>query len=296
MLVACDLDGTLIYSARALALPHTATPELVCVETLDGRPASFMTVSAANAMEQLADVATVVPVTVRSPEQLARVRLPGASRYAVAANGGRLFVDGVVDPGWSRRVAEYVSDQCPFAQLRAHVAEVEKQGWLHRARGVEELFCYGIVDLATVPRDAVAAEVEYAAELGWRLSLQGRKLYWVPRGLDKAIAVSELVERLGMPALLAAGDSGLDAEMLRRADAAIRPAHGELHRTGWNDSRVAVTSTVGVLAGEQIAEWLLAEALRRRAGAALLAAPPPDQQQDDDDDERGDVSLRRQVS
>ena len=278
VLVACDLDGTLVYSRRALgraADDVSGEPaDLVCVEEIDGEPASFMTREAADEMQRLAACATVVPVTVRSPDQLARVRLPGASRYAVAANGGRLFVDGRVDHDWSRHVADLVSAQAPFADVEAHLADVAQQGWLHRARGVEGLFCYGIVDPATLPRHVEAEERLFAERLGWRMSLQGRKLYWVPRSLDKAIAVAELAERTGARVVLAAGDSGLDEQMLSAADAAIRPAHGELHRAGMTAPRLTVTSSRGVRAGAEIARWLRAQASARGAsGAALLATP-----------------------
>lgn len=291
-LIATDLDGTLIYSARSLALPHGSSPELVCVETMDAAPASFMTASAAELMTTLAEHATIVAVSVRSPQQLARVRLPGASRYAIAANGGRLYVDGSVDGDWSRRVRDLVADQAPYEAVHAHVTAVERQGWLHRARGVEDLFCYGIVDLATVSRDAVAEEADRAAALGWRVSLQGRKLYWVPCGLDKSVAVAELAEREGVSAVFAAGDSGLDAQMLLSADAAIRPAHGELHRTNWNGPGVAVTRARGVLAGAEIVRWFAERVLGVRASAAL-AAPAAQEEEHGEDGHGRVVALRR---
>jgi hypothetical protein len=61
--------------------------------------------------------------------------------------------------------------------------------------------------------------------------------------------------------VLAAGDSLLDADMLRAADEAFRPAHGELHDTGWMAPHVTVTDADGVLAGEELVARLLASAL-----------------------------------
>lgn len=83
-LIASDLDRTLVYSAAAApsgglvadpAGPGTAG--LVVVERHEGRDVSFMTPAAATALAALAAREVVVPVTTRTPAQLARVRLPG---------------------------------------------------------------------------------------------------------------------------------------------------------------------------------------------------------------------------
>src|SRR5205814_861532 len=61
--------------------------------------------------------------------------------------------------------------------------------------------------------------------------------------------------------LLAAGDSLLDADLLDAADAAIRPAHGELAATGFTRPHVAVTPSTGVAAGAELLKWIHDRAL-----------------------------------
>ncbi|MEO9221023.1 MAG: HAD family hydrolase, partial [Mycobacteriaceae bacterium] len=56
--------------------------------------------------------------------------------------------------------------------------------------------------------------------------------------------------------MFAAGDSLLDTDLLRAADAAIRPRHGELHDTGWTVPHLRVTRASGVRAGAEIVRWL----------------------------------------
>ena len=46
--------------------------------------------------------------------------------------------------------------------------------------------------------------------------------------------MAEVAARVGARRVVAGGDSLLDQRMLRAADAAIRPAHGELHVTGYS--------------------------------------------------------------
>ena len=92
------------------------------------------------------------------------------------------------------------------------------------------------------------------------VTLQGRKVYLVPQPLRKSAAALEVARRVDADVVLAAGDSLLDAGMLEAADAAVRPAHGELHDAGWHRPHLRVTTAAGLLGGEQVLENLLAVA------------------------------------
>jgi hypothetical protein len=82
-------------------------------------------------------------------------------------------------------------------------------------------------------------------------------VYCLPACLTKAGAAAEVARRTGASAMLAAGDSLLDAELLEAARLAIRPAHGELHDAGWTSPATAVTASRGIAAGQEITNWLL---------------------------------------
>jgi hypothetical protein len=88
------------------------------------------------------------------------------------------------------------------------------------------------------------------------VSVQGRKLYAVPRPLLKSAAVAEVRARVGAPAVFAAGDSLLDRDLLAAADRSLRPAHGELHALGAPADHVTATS--GIEAGEELLRTVLA--------------------------------------
>ena len=267
--VAClDLDRTVIYSAAALDLrmPDHAAPRLLCVEVYRGVPLSFMTEEAVAAFAALRGVAEVVPTTTRTPEQLARVHLPGPPpRYAIAANGGHLLVDGVADPGWDAAVRARLAGCAPLAEVRSHLAAVSGTFVLN-LRTASELFCYAVVERSAVPEGWVESLGTWCAERGWTVSLQGRKVYAVPRGLTKSAAAREVLARTGAGTLLAAGDSLLDADLLEAADLAVRPAHGELHDAGWTRDGLVVTSASGGAAGAELLTRLGELAVRHRAG------------------------------
>ncbi|GAB2726757.1 hypothetical protein GCM10010442_55460 [Kitasatospora kifunensis] len=278
MLVASDLDRTLIYSRRSAELPPGSPVRLRLVERdADGAPLSHLTDRAAQLLAELAEEAVFVPVTTRTVEQYRRIRLPGPAAgggagwcppYAICANGGRLLVAGEPDPDWAAVVAQRLAaGGVPLPEVFERLAGGGGGGsraragdaWLLRQRVAEGLFVYAMVDRERLPADWLAELTTWCAERGWTVSLQGRKLYLVPRALTKSAAVAEVVRRQGgRSVVLAAGDSLLDADLLLAADHAWRPGHGELADRGWTGPRVTALEQRGVLAGEQILAALLA--------------------------------------
>lgn len=257
-LVCLDLDRTTIYSAGALELPgpDRDAPRLLCVEVYRGAPLSFMTEAAVAAFEELRGAATVVPTTTRTVEQLARVHLPGPpARFAIAANGGELLVDGAPDPAWAATVRAGLAGCAAPAEVAEHLRGVSGE-FVLSLRTAAELFCYAVVDRAALPPDWVPALATWCAPRGWTVSLQGRKVYAVPGPLTKSAAAAEVLARTGGGPLLAAGDSLLDADLLAAADIAVRPAHGELAEAGYELAHLHVTAATGAAAGAELLGWL----------------------------------------
>lgn len=87
VLVASDLDRTLIYSSAALALtmPDARAPRLLCVEVHESKPLSYMTETAAGLLADLGDAAVFVPTTTRTRKQYQRINLPGPPRSTRSA-------------------------------------------------------------------------------------------------------------------------------------------------------------------------------------------------------------------
>jgi hypothetical protein len=260
-LVACDLDRTLIYSAAALALtmPDELAPRLLCVEVHEARPLSFMTETAGRLLLELAGTARFVPATTRTRKQYRRISLPGPRPgYAICANGGHLLVEGRTDHDWNAEMRRRLADgSAPLEQIRAHLSATADPEWLRKERVAEDLFAYLVVDRALLPAGWVKELAAWADPLGWTVSLQGRKVYAVPKPLTKSAALAEVARRTGVDQVLAAGDSLLDADLLMAADAGWTPGHGELAGAGWSAPHVVALATVGVAAGEEILRRML---------------------------------------
>ncbi|MEU6536737.1 HAD family hydrolase [Streptomyces sp. NPDC047000] len=269
VLVASDLDRTLIYSAAALALtmPDPRAPRLLCVEVHESRPLSFMTETAAQLLTDLGDAAVFVPTTTRTRKQYQRINLPGpAPAYAICANGGHLLVDGVTDADWHRQVTGRLADECaPLEEVRAHLETSADPLWVRKHRVAEDLFAYLVVERELLPEEWVKELAGWAERRGWTVSLQGRKIYAVPKPLTKSAAVREVARRTGAGLTLAAGDSLLDADLLLAADRGWRPGHGELADDEWTAPAITALPERGVLAGERILREFLKAARAPRA-------------------------------
>lgn len=259
--VAVDLDRTLIYSRAAIdsMLAPRDVPPLTCVELLDGRPQSFLTNESARWLELLGSRAVLVPTTTRTVAQYGRVQLPGGpSGYAVTSNGGHIIVDGHSDDRWRRAVERRIAgDGADLTEIVGGLHRQVDRSWVLNSRVADNLFCYLVVDLERLPVDFLAGWTSWCADRNWVVSMQGRKIYALPRALTKEAAIAEVRSRVGGGRLIAAGDGALDAGFLTMADAAIRPPHGELAEIGWQLPHVSVTGRAGVLAGEEISRWLV---------------------------------------
>ncbi|MFD7979269.1 HAD family hydrolase [Streptomyces sp. NPDC059071] len=290
VLVASDLDRTLIYSSGALALgmPDPQAPRLLCVEVHEAKPLSYVTERAADELRALAAETVFVPTTTRTRKQYQRIRLLGgtatapapAPKYAICANGGHILVDGVSDPDWHAEVLRRVGDACaPLAEIRAYLTATTDLSWVRKHRVAEDLFAYLVVERERLPQDWLDRFTEWAGERGWTVSLQGRKVYAVPKPLTKSAAMREVARRTGATLTLAAGDSLLDADLLLAADLAWRPGHGELADSGWTAPHVTALPDRGVAAGEEIVRSFRAAARAHASPSPSLSgapAPEPD--------------------
>lgn len=254
----------MIYSRNAFST--TSEVPTVCVEHLEGAPLSFMTTAAALRMQTLTEPAAVVPTTTRTIKQFNRIKLPGAPwRYAITSNGGNILVDGVPDMRWRIDIDGQVrAGGTTLSEVSAELRSRIDDSWVTKFRVADHLFCYLVVKPKDVPEDFLAEWDAWCRPRGWFASQQGRKIYTMPNAVCKSHAVAEVRRRLLdsgelAPAAktFAAGDGALDAEMLRAADSAIRPRHGELEQLNWTSPNLTITEATGIMAGEEIINWFI---------------------------------------
>ncbi|MEM5592569.1 hypothetical protein AAHH67_14175 [Niallia circulans] len=73
----------------------------------------------------------------------------------------------------------------------------------------DNLFFYYVLN-TTIDSDLKIQLAKIAAANGWNISLQGRKLYFMPSPVCKGEAIKYIKEREGIEQTIGAGDSLLD--------------------------------------------------------------------------------------
>lgn len=262
MIYASDLDRTLIYSLNAIGVPGDA-PGLVPAEVIDGRTVSYISQQALDMLKELAAKIVFMPVTTRTIAQYRRINLFQETvipDYAVTSNGGNILVNGVVDLEWRAAVGRLVErGSAPAEEAGRIVRSVVRAEWITSERYCDELFYTFVVHRDSLPLDEITRMAERLDGLGWKVSLQGRKLYIVPEAVNKSDAILHVRRTVRSEPMVASGDSLLDKSLLAAADYAIAPCHGEIfaeQQAGLVNLEYPFTKQSGVFAGDEIMQYV----------------------------------------
>jgi hydroxymethylpyrimidine pyrophosphatase-like HAD family hydrolase len=255
MIVASDLDRTLVYSKRALnELGCSPQIPLIPVEKKDGNWVAFMTERAFNALSDLCKYHLFIPVTTRTTEQFNRFELFNHGNfpltYAITLNGAEILYKGKTLHEWTRYMTSKIQNESITQITLLSILNKEGYQFDGKIRQVDNLFFYYILNKPPSP-EVKAALQNFVAEYGWRISLQGRKLYFIPTAISKGAALEFICRREGMEAFAGAGDSLLDLDFLQNCRYQFVPRHGELANE-IKGTKVTMTNNAGVAAGEEI--------------------------------------------
>jgi hydroxymethylpyrimidine pyrophosphatase-like HAD family hydrolase len=253
MMFASDLDRTLIYSKRALTDFNQSTrSDLMAVERKNGEDVAFMTNRAFELLQELATKLLIVPVTTRTYEQYNRVFFFSqeiSSKYAVTSNGANIVYKGKPLLEWNEQVQKQLQNDClNIEKMMDRILTFNVNGTLKVAEG---LFFYFILE-NILHAETINHLRKLAEDNGWRISIQGRKLYFMPNPVSKGNAVQFIKEREGIQTVFGAGDSILDHDFLKHCQYSYVPSHGELVNVGINKDQYIFTLNQGVQAGEEI--------------------------------------------
>jgi hypothetical protein len=262
MIYASDLDRTLIYSLGAIGVPEN-TPGLIPAEIIEGKTRSYIS---QQALHQLLDLITrviFIPVTTRTIQQYKRINLFQETvipDYAVTSNGGNILIGGVVDKEWRESIGGLVARHSAGAEeVRSYIKAIVREDWIISENYCDDLFYSFMVYRDQLPLDEITNLSDRLYNLGWRVSLQGRKLYAVPAAVNKSDAILHLRRTVRSEPMVASGDSLLDKSLLESADYAIAPCHGEIfaeQQSGLVKSRYPFTKESGVFAGDEILQYV----------------------------------------
>jgi hydroxymethylpyrimidine pyrophosphatase-like HAD family hydrolase len=259
-LFASDLDQTLIYSRRAFR-SEVIEEKIQLIESVDGREISFMTLRAIELLKEISAMVTFIPVTTRTIEQYNRIQLfkdKIIPSYAVTSNGGNILHNGTIDQEWNTLLKDKLRNCIEKEVIIEKFKEISHEEWVQPPKTADDLFCYAIVSRDKVPHDELKTYTNWLSEQGWDYSLQGRKLYFVPKPINKWAAVQYIKEKTNHSFIASAGDSLLDLCLLENANYSYAPLHGELDFIKKNfPSHIMSVRERGIKASEEILDNVL---------------------------------------
>lgn len=217
-----DLDGTLL--AGVGAEPEAIPREAFIVDRGTNGARSMVARSVPDLLRPLIERGSLVPTTARDRTQLSRLTgmWPMLPEWCIAACGAVILHHGEEVAGWTDVVRRQVQ------QLSVGVGDVAAS-IAAAVPGAKVRIVHDAVIVAVLATrwPAIAGDLSIR---GWRFRQSGRKLYALPGDVDKAAAADAVARWVGAERVVAAGDSDLDLELLRRADVALIPAGSELDR------------------------------------------------------------------
>jgi hydroxymethylpyrimidine pyrophosphatase-like HAD family hydrolase len=235
-LVFTDCDDTLFQTERKC--PNGVSSGLKCMSTLQGGTASGFATKRQEAFLSWLRAGTVVPVTARSREVLARVDIEQAP--AVCSNGGCIVTEaGEIDHEWHERLTQQGRNGPQIVDVYAAVTQgLSTDAFRHWV--VEE----GGLDLYIVIKSnqddagrlvTLAEECSGSIPDGWRVHANGNNLAFLPGWLNKRNAVAYLIEKMLAEApdtpLIGIGDSISDVGFMDLCDFAVAPTSSQLWKS-----------------------------------------------------------------
>ncbi len=231
MIFVSDLDQTLIYSEKFIE--EGLKSSVIPIEMKDDKIISYILSDTLENLKSLMDKVIFIPATTRTMEQYRRIKIfrDIVPKYAVVNHGGSILIDGEPDKDWQRCVRESLCTKCEAIKKvrETFVNGIYNSSWVLDIREVEDLFFYCIVDNLKIPEKGLLEYVSYIESSNWQSCLHGRKLYFIPRAVNKWNAVEYIKNMLPGHIIAASGDSVMDLELLEMADYKIMPAHGEAY-------------------------------------------------------------------
>lgn len=236
-----DLDDTLFQSRRKCP---DGVPLAPAAYLKDGTAHSFLTPLQLGVLEFLQREMVVIPVTARSVDAYARVRLGFMDRAVVNYGGVILNSDGTPDTAWLERNRNLAkADASCLETVHEAINDwVASTGAAIRVRIIADLSVPFYVCAKCAEGDEASLDrIEAMARARWpatdesvRIHRNGSNLSVLPGWLDKRHAVVHLIKRLrdtyGAIATFGMGDSLSDVGFLTECDYALIPRDSQISR------------------------------------------------------------------
>ena len=183
MIFASDLDQTLIYSKKHI--PDDSS-DIINIEKKDDEEISYITLKSIGLLKYILNNIYFIPVTTRTIEQYKRISLFSEilkPKYAITDNGAVILVDGEIDKEWESIIKQKMKDNDiynMFSIINEKVIEVYSKEIFRINRICDDYFILFVANNQLEFDDKYEKLKNKLKDCGWKLCIQGRKLYAIP--------------------------------------------------------------------------------------------------------------------
>jgi hypothetical protein len=243
-LILTDLDDTLFQTLEKCPADRTGLKQMSSL--IDGSPSGFATPLQQHVLRWL-DNGTVVPVTARGRDVLARVDIRQAP--AIASNGGCIIAeDTALDLAWHHHLTAQAADGAAVLDVYQLLTDgLPAAAFRHWSVAEHGLDLYVVIK-SNMRDHSALADLEAALATikpgEWRCHRNGNNLAYLPPWLSKRHAVRYLIDRVRAQApdtpVIGIGDSISDVGFMDLCDFAMAPTRSQLwadviHGNDWVD-------------------------------------------------------------
>lgn len=249
--LATDLDRTIIFSHKFLTSYGKSLEDYTCVETYNNKPLSFVPKSSYKYLSNLLkteDRYLFIPTTTRSIKQFKRINLISEFPIAIVDNGGTILYKGKPIKEWINYIKS-LEKRLRYSYNEIYNMFRDSDLYEKKPKFVDDLFLF--IKLKEVKKSIISKflyKVQKKLEnTDWEYTLQGLKLYIMPRYINKENAV-EYVSNYLLPEhnniVLTSGDGNLDIGLIEYGDISFIPKHSEAYKILESDKNLKRGSLV----------------------------------------------------
>lgn len=259
MIYFSDLDRTIICSKKLIKDDKRA----ICIEHIGEEEISYVSSDIIKNLSLINSLKIFIPTTTRSLEQFNRIAFNKYNisfKYAITSNGAYILKDGKRLESWDKEISLIKRNCTPMEDIISEYNEkfsnsIEPN--ISKFRVVEDNFFYMVLNKSVNNIDFLNDFINYIKKENWVFFKNCSKLYFLPKGMSKENAVEFLMKtEFDNMKFNALGDSSMDSDMLKIANKAFIPKHGDIAST-FTHSDLYITKNVGLDAVNEMLELIL---------------------------------------
>lgn len=226
-----DIDRTIIFSN--LFFDEPKPDNIIGIEEYDGRIITHITKEQWSIITDLLKNAYFIPTSARTLAELDRIEIINdiAPKYMVTTNGGKVYVDGLIDKSYE----DYM--QLMYSTLIVQPMYIEKElnafikansynDKFERIKQADEM--YVMIRFNNLKQDYYLIQdlIDRWCSCGYTEYISHDKLYIIPYFVTKECAVKYLIRKhLPNTYSFGMGDTSMDYNFLKVVDYSLVPAH-----------------------------------------------------------------------